>query len=94
VADRLLVASWSAACQKGKHAGCLGRMPDGRNLLVCPCTCHDAGEGISLRDVMSKLGRAGGLKGGRARAASLSPARRTEIALKAARARWGNRGPA
>jgi hypothetical protein len=34
------------------------------------------------------LGRLGGLKGGRARADSLSAARRREIARKAARARW------
>jgi hypothetical protein len=37
------------------------------------------------------LGRLGGLKGGRARANSLSAARRRAIARKAARARW-NRG--
>jgi len=35
------------------------------------------------------LGRRGGLKGGKARAKSLSPQRRAEIAAKAARARWG-----
>lgn len=34
------------------------------------------------------LGRRGGLKGGKARAASLSPKRRAEIARKAAKARW------
>ena len=34
------------------------------------------------------LGRLGGLKGGRARANSLSAARRRAIARKAARARW------
>lgn len=34
------------------------------------------------------LGRKGGKKGGKARAAKLSPARRTEIARKAAKARW------
>lgn len=37
---------------------------------------------------MSALGRSGGLKGGRARADSLSPERRAEIAAKAAAARW------
>jgi hypothetical protein len=37
---------------------------------------------------MSILGRAGGLKGGRARAASLSSEARAEIARKAATARW------
>ena len=35
------------------------------------------------------LGRLGGLKGGRARAEKLSPVRRSEIAKKAARIRWG-----
>lgn len=34
------------------------------------------------------LGRRGGLKGGKARAASLSPAKRAQIAKKAAAARW------
>ena len=33
-------------------------------------------------------GRVGGLKGGKARASKLSAARRSEIARKAARARW------
>jgi hypothetical protein len=36
------------------------------------------------------LGRAGGLKGGKARAAKLTPERRKEIAKKAAAQRWGN----
>jgi hypothetical protein len=35
-----------------------------------------------------ELGRLGGLKGGKARAAKLSKKRRSEIAKKAARARW------
>jgi hypothetical protein len=34
------------------------------------------------------LGRRGGLKGGKARAAKLSPRKRTEIAKKAAQSRW------
>jgi hypothetical protein len=34
------------------------------------------------------LGRLGGLKGGKARASKMSPARRKEIAQKAAKARW------
>jgi hypothetical protein len=36
-----------------------------------------------------ELGRRGGLKGGRVRAAKLSPKKRRAIARKAARARWG-----
>jgi hypothetical protein len=35
------------------------------------------------------LGRRGGLKGGKARAKKLSAKKRSEIARKAARARWG-----
>lgn len=34
------------------------------------------------------LGRKGGLKGGKARAAALTAGQRSEIACKAARARW------
>ena len=37
------------------------------------------------------LGRLGGLKGGKARAASLTPERRAEIAKKAAAKRWSNK---
>ena len=39
------------------------------------------------------LGRLGGLKGGKARAAKLSQKRKSEIARKAARARWGKHTP-
>ena len=35
------------------------------------------------------LGRKGGLKGGKARAAKMTPEQRSEIARKAAKARWG-----
>ena len=38
-----------------------------------------------------ELGRLGGLKGGKARAAKLSARRRREIARKAANARWRSR---
>ena len=37
------------------------------------------------------LGRRGGLKGGKARAEKLTPERRSEIAKKAAAARWRDR---
>lgn len=37
------------------------------------------------------LGRLGGLKGGAARAAALSPRKRSAIAAKAAKARWGKK---
>jgi hypothetical protein len=38
-----------------------------------------------------ELGRRGGLKGGRARAEALSPKERSEIAKRAANARWKDR---
>ncbi len=38
-----------------------------------------------------ELGRRGGKKGGKARAAALSPERRVEIARKASAARWAKR---
>ena len=38
------------------------------------------------------LGRLGGLKGGKARAKKLSKKRRSEIARRAAQARWGTGG--
>ena len=37
------------------------------------------------------LGRKGGLKGGKARAAKLSPAKKRAIAKRAAKARWGSK---
>ena len=39
-----------------------------------------------------ELGRRGGLKGGKARAQRLSPAKRKAIAKKAAKARWKKKG--
>ena len=38
------------------------------------------------------LGRLGGLRGGMARAAALGPRKRSQIAAKAAKARWGKKG--
>jgi hypothetical protein len=43
---------------------------------------------VLFTPVGAALGRLGGLKGGPARAARLSPRRRREIARAAARARW------
>jgi hypothetical protein len=42
----------------------------------------------SKRDPNKSKGRAGGLKGGKARAATLTQSRRSEIARKAAQTRW------
>ena len=48
-------------------------------------------QGKRVHRYASMLGRLGGLKGGLARAAKLSPERRKEIAKQAAAARWNNR---
>jgi hypothetical protein len=46
-------------------------------------------KGESAKDAAAvSLGRRGGLKGGRARAKSLSPEKRSEIAKKGAAGRW------
>jgi hypothetical protein len=42
-------------------------------------------------NVKQAAGRLGGLKGGKARSDSLSPERRSEIAKKAAKKRWGQK---
>jgi hypothetical protein len=39
------------------------------------------------------LGRLGGLRGGAARAAALGPKKRSQIAAKAVKARWGKKKP-
>lgn len=44
------------------------------------------------RDPGTEANRKGGLKGGKARAAKLTPAKRREIAKRAAKARWGDKG--
>jgi len=43
----------------------------------------------AIKAAAAALGRKGGLKGGPARKAALSAKRRSDIARKAARARWG-----
>jgi len=46
-----------------------------------------------LRAAAAELGRRGGLKGGKARAAKLSQEQRSDIAKKAAAARWKRAQP-
>ena len=50
-----------------------------------------AGEAPSLSTIARILGRLGGLKGGPARAASLTPEKRRAIAKKAAKKRWARK---
>lgn len=42
----------------------------------------------AVSQYLATIGRRGGIKGGKARAASLTPERKSEIAKKAAEARW------
>jgi len=49
---------------------------------------EDVKEIDPIKAAAAALGRMGGLKGGNARAASLTPKKRSEIAKKAAAARW------
>jgi hypothetical protein len=56
------------------------------DLATGDATEHDPDAGKDAAAV--SLGRRGGLKGGRARAAKMSPEKRAEIARKAAKARW------
>ncbi len=51
----------------------------------------DTPEGTGKNPAAVELGRKGGLKGGKARAAKMTPGERSEAARKAARARWGKR---
>jgi hypothetical protein len=60
-------------------------------LLVDPAT-GDADEPKDNKDPAAvALGRKGGLKGGKARAASMTPGQRSASAQKAAKARWSSR---
>lgn len=49
---------------------------------------HSIVKTVAKNSAAVSLGRLGGLKGGKARAAKLSPARRSAIAKKAAKKRW------
>ena len=73
--------------------------PEGTDEIGPLCTrCHAPTERVARLDAAAAgavknpheaaLGRLGGLKGGPARAAALTPSRRRAIARQAARARW------
>lgn len=57
--------------------------------LVIEKAIEDGDIDVPKNPAAVALGRLGGLKGGRARAESLSAEKRSRIARKAARARWG-----
>jgi hypothetical protein len=60
-----------------------------RRVRAVPLVERRHPDGVSVH--AAALGRRGGLKGGRARAAALPAQRRRQIAQAAARARWGQR---
>jgi hypothetical protein len=89
VTRRCLVCDWEEAVTE----------PEETDVLGPPCSrCRAPSERIAVRARRTEaiarnphaaaLGRLGGLRGGAARAAALSPRRRREIARAAALARW------
>ena len=65
------------------------RKPSDPNALAKAIVDESTDEGEPEKNPAAvALGRLGGLKGGKARAAKLSKKRRSEIAKKAAAARW------
>ena len=58
-------------------------------LLTGEETAEQEPERSEVSMYLAEIGRKGGKKGGAARAANLSPKKRSAIARKAAKARWG-----
>jgi hypothetical protein len=69
--------------------------PTDPNLLARSVVEAAIGQSLSPQSPISaylaEIGRKGGLKGGKARAAKLSSSRRTQIAKKAALSRWSKK---
>ena len=65
------------------------KSPQDVNVLAADIVAEATGDEKNPAAVA--LGRLGGLKGGKARAKKLSKKRRSEIAKKAAQARWAGR---
>lgn len=69
--------------------------PNQAAALTVRLATGESDEVLPARDAVTKylaeIGRRGGKKGGKARAAKLSDKRKREIARKAANARWANR---
>ncbi len=63
--------------------------PNQRAVAIVQMSTDEPSE--SVREYLARIGRKGGLKGGKARARKLSARKRTEIARKAAKKRWSNR---
>lgn len=59
--------------------------------MIVDIASGEMGDNKAEAAVGNESARKGGLKGGVARAAKLAPKRRTEIAKKAAKARWAGK---
>jgi hypothetical protein len=92
VRRRCLVCDWEGELEESEATEPIGP----------PCeSCHAPTERVAVLSRRSaletrnthaaELGRLGGLRGGPARASALTPERRREIAMAAARARWSRR---
>ena len=58
--------------------------------MIVDISTGEIEEEAPVESPKAKAGRIGGLKGGKARAVTLTPAQRSAIAKKAAEARWKN----
>ena len=67
------------------------RDPNQLAKLIVDIAAGDEVEAINEESAAAKAGRLGGAKGGTVRAASLTPEQRSEIAKKAAQARWAKK---
>ncbi len=64
------------------------KKPRDLNSMAAAIVAQATDETETKPNLKADAGRLGGLKGGKARATKLSSARRSEIARKAAQARW------
>jgi hypothetical protein len=64
------------------------KKPRDLNAMAAAIVAQATDEAEPIANLKAEAGRLGGLKGGNARAAKLSKAKRSEIAKKAAAARW------
>jgi hypothetical protein len=77
-----------------QHMAKMPKRPRDPNQLaktIVEIATGERNDSVPAESPMSELGRSGGLKGGKARAATMSPERRREVAAAAAKARWAKR---
>jgi hypothetical protein len=79
-----------------ERQGPLGRSLDATfGLRLTRCQSGSSIENVKseISKYLSGIGKRGGLKGGKARMATLTPGQRKELARKAAAARWSQKTP-